>query len=89
MHFEELWEKCEKFQESNLVDSSSILDELLMKVTLYKNLDSKKDISFEDKKSTKLRLMGEILFTITSLSLKDDINVFKALFISLKERMIE
>ena len=89
MHFEELWEKCEKFQESSVGDTSSILDELMMKITLYKTLDSKTDISAEDKKNTKLRLMGEILFTITSLSLKDDVNVFKALFISLQQRMID
>jgi len=74
-HFEDLWERCEKlFQENiNKTDTSSIINELSMKVDLYKKLDQKDAIDIEIIKS---RLLGEILLTLTSLSIKDNINVF-------------
>ena len=78
VHFEDLWEQCEKLhQESNSTDVSIIIDELLMKLKLYKMLDDK--IKTEDQLLAKSRLLGEILLTITKISLKDNINVFDAL----------
>lgn len=78
IHFEDLWEQCEKLhQESNSNDVSIIIDELLMKLKLYKMLDDK--IKTEDQLLAKSRLLGEILLTITKISLKDNINVFDAL----------
>lgn len=78
IHFEDLWEQCEKLhQESNSTDVSIIIDELLMKLKLYKMLDDK--IKTEDQLLAKSRLLGEILLTITKISLKDNINVFDAL----------
>ena len=87
MHFEELWEKCEQANNSDSSESSHIIDELVMKVAVYQAINSKKELSDKDKKETKEKVMGEILFTLTNLSLKDEINVFKALFVSLKERL--
>lgn len=78
MHFEELWEKCEKTHigESNM---DSILDELAMKINLYRILSEKKEIPDAELQKIKSRTIGEILFTLTNLSLKDNINVFDAL----------
>lgn len=85
-HFEELWEKCEEYHGSNPNDTvDSIIKELQMKIDLYQTIDTKQ-ISPEDMQKIKSRTLGEILFTITNLSLNDNINVFEALFIALNER---
>lgn len=88
MHFEELWEQCEKFyQESKLIaDSQSLLEELDLKLNLYKAIDSKKDIPEEERQKVKSRVLGEILLTLTGLSLKDNVNVYEALSIALQYR---
>jgi hypothetical protein len=79
-HFEELWEICEKsHQESGENTShSSILEEISYKVTLYKTISSR-DFSPDELIKLKSRIFGEILFSLTNLSLKDNINVFPAL----------
>ena len=81
MHFEDLWELCEKQNEKVGVNkiSSTILDELLIKLQLYKRLSEKEEISADDKKIIKLRLFGEALYVLSNLSLIDEINVFDAL----------
>lgn len=86
LHFEELWESCEKsHQETSKNDNiSSIVDELMMKLNLYKLIDKKTEISKEDQQKIKSRTVGEILLTLTNLSLKDNINVFEALNIALQ-----
>lgn len=88
MHFEELWEKCEKtHQEDNPV--SSILDELAMKINLYRAISEKTDAPKEELEKVKSRTMGEILLTLTNLSLVENINVFDALNTAQKYRAEE
>jgi hypothetical protein len=90
MHFEVLWEKCEKLhKEAGDNSSASLAQELSLKLDLYKILDSKSDLSNEDKQKIKSRLLGEILLTITNISLVDNINVYQALDEALKFRTIE
>ncbi len=85
LHFEDLWEESEKLhQDINNTDVSVIIDEILMKLKLYKILNDK--IKTEDQQKAKSRLLGEILFTITKLSLKDNINVFESLAIAYRGR---
>lgn len=81
MHFEELWEKCEKFfQENNSSDEiSSLIDELMMKINLYQILDQK-PIPPEEKTKMKSLALGEILLVLSNISLKDNINVFESLY---------
>jgi hypothetical protein len=55
------------------------LEELLLKINLYKVISSKSEIPLEESKKIKSRTMGEILLTMAHLSLKEDINVFQAL----------
>lgn len=88
MHFEELWEQCENFyQESKLItNSQSLLEELDLKLNLYRAIDSKKDIPEEERQKVKSRVLGEILLTLTGLSLKDNVNVYEALSIALQYR---
>lgn len=80
-HFEELWESCENFHKKDikLSSSASIIDELSLKIKLYSTINLNNKISDEDKKALKSRALGEILLTITNLSLIDDINVFASL----------
>lgn len=91
IHFEELWEKCEKLhQEAGNSDPvSTIVNELMLKVDLYKMIDGKAEIPEEERQKAKSRTMGEILLTLTSLSLKDNINVFESLSIAQQYRRLE
>ncbi len=88
MHFEELWEKCENFyKDSKLItDSKSLLEELDLKLNLYRAIDAKEEIPEEERQKVKSRVLGEILLTLTGLSLKDNVNVFEALSIALQYR---
>ena len=91
MHYEELWQTAEQFhQENSLTDSiDEILEELTLKIGLYKAINQRSEIPEEDKKEAKSRLLGEILLTFTNLSFKEDINVFKALHVALMQRSAE
>jgi hypothetical protein len=90
-HFEELWVKCEDFQKEATAGSTvqGIIEELSMKISLYKAIDTKTEIPDEDRKKVKSRILGEILLTLTGLSLKDNINVYEALNIALQYRSID
>lgn len=81
LSFENLWNQCEDLHKQSSSDDSInlILDELIMKINLYRLLDEKKEIELIERQKIKSRTLGEILLTITNLSLKDDINVFDAL----------
>lgn len=86
MHFEELWEKCEALHDEELKDKTiiTLVDELMMKLKLYQHLDSKTELLPEELQNIKSRTMGEILWTLTKMSLKDNINVFEALVSALQ-----
>ena|ERR1035437_876478 len=90
-HFETLWEKCELLHKeaSNDQLSSLIIDELMLKLNLYKIIDLKTEIPDEERQKIKSRTLGEILLTITNISLKDNINVFEALSLAMQYRSID
>lgn len=90
-HFEDLWEKSEQLHQETIdkEDVATIINELLMKLNLYKAFDEKKEIPEEELKKIKSRTYGEILLTLTNLSLKDRINVFDALATAYKYRAIQ
>ena len=81
LSFSELWEKCENFHKEYSADDSvsNIIASLNMKLGLYAAIANKSDIVTEDMEKAKSRLMGEILLSLTALSLKDNINVFESL----------
>lgn len=91
IHFEDLWNKSEEFHAKSNLDKSSIsiIDEIFLKIKLYKSFEEKTDLPIEEKKKIKERIFGEILLTLTNLSLKDDINTFLALNSALQYRMTE
>lgn len=98
MHFEDLWERCESFHKEEGekgLDTQTILDDLEMKIKLYRMVDKNPFIVPElehplndDKEKAKSRLLGEILLTLTNLSLNDNINVFDALAVAHKQHTI-
>ena len=90
-HFEELWEEGEKFHQeaASDADMASLVDELMIKINLYKVIDQKTEIPEAERKKIKSRTLGEILLTLTHVSLKDNINVFESLNTALRYRSLE
>lgn len=88
MHFEDLWEKCESTHGQSTNDSSSIIDELILKLNLYKAISLKTDVPEDEFNKIKSLTLGEILFTLTHLSLKENINVYESLGLVLQNRQI-
>lgn len=85
IHFEELWEKCEQLHHND-GNSMPAIDELIMKLNLYKAIVMQTEIPKEEFEQMKSRTMGEILLVITKISLVDNINVFEALSIAQQHR---
>lgn len=81
MHFEELWEKCEELHKEFSQDDqvASLIEKIILQLNLYKVAELKVEMPQEERQKIKSRVMGEILLTLTNLSLKDNINVFAAL----------
>ena len=90
-HFENVWEQAENFHKNaNLgADASQILDELNLKIELYKTIDTNKEHLKEESSNIKSRLFGEILLSLTNLSLIDNINTFEALMLALQQRSVD
>jgi hypothetical protein len=80
-HFEDVWGLCEELHikegSKEMRSSSSLIDELNLKLQLYKAYLGR-DLKDQEQK-VKEALIGELLFTLTALSLHEDINVFKSL----------
>lgn len=90
IHFEELWEACELFNKDKKDETiSSLIDELEYKIALYKAIDKKKDIPKEEVIKIKSRTLGEILLSLTNISLIDEINVYDSLNQALQYRKVK
>lgn len=89
--FSELWEKCEQLHKDASSDASvsTIIDELEYKIALYKAIDKKKEIPKEENAKIKSRTLGEILLSLTNISLIDDINVYDSLNQALQYRKVK
>lgn len=89
MHFEQLWEDCEKHHQETKGDTSvlMLINELVMKLNLYNALEQRTELGNEERNVSKSRIAGEILLALTHLSLKDNINVFDALNTALQYRI--
>lgn len=85
-HFEELWEQCENVQKDACADisASNIIEEIIIKLNLYKVLDDKAEIPPAELKKIRSRVLGEVLLTITGLSIKDNVDVYEALGMALQ-----
>lgn len=67
----------------------SVAEELVMKINLYKAITEKTKIPTEELHKMRTRILGEILLTLTGLSIKDNVDVFEALATALQYRTIE
>lgn len=88
-HFEDLWNECETFHGKKSHDNSNtILEELILKINLYRSFCDL-NIPDDEKQKLKSRTFGEILFTLSSLSNVENINVYKSLYMALMDHAIE
>ncbi len=87
MHFENVWEECEKSHgEITSENINTILSELELKINFYKKIIEISKEPSEDIQNIKSRTLGEILYTLTKISLKENINVYESLKISFESR---
>jgi hypothetical protein len=91
IHFEELWEKAENLHQGSISSETdaSIAEELSFKIDLYRDVAKKEGIPETEKRAIQSRLMGEVLLTLTKLSLKDNVDVYQALSIAMQYRSID
>jgi hypothetical protein len=89
IHFEDLWEKCEKFHSefSNYENADQIIDELILKLNLYKAVRLQ-ELPPEEKNKICSHTLGEVMLTLTNVSLRDNINVYQALNTALQYKSI-
>ena len=83
-HFEDLWQACENIFSQQISTVPQIIEELILKIGLYKVLISNTNI--KESTNIKSQLFGEMMLTLSQLSLKEDVNVFEALQLALKQR---
>lgn len=78
-HFENLWCKSESLHKDIEQETvADIIKEITMKLGLFSAI-SQKNLANEDLENAKTHLMGEILLSLTKLSLKENIDVYVAL----------
>lgn len=79
--FDQIWEEGEQLFKDQIAqdDLESVLKELELKIGLFRLLSGKKDGAPEELAAVKLKTMGEILLSMTHLSLLENINVYAAL----------
>lgn len=84
-HFEQLWDESEQLTSKVHAAKSNneILNSILALLNDYKDI-STMDVPIELKTSLKHRHMGEIMFLITSIAARDNINVYAALMEEMK-----
>lgn len=70
-----LYETSEQLYKDDTSDVGSIIMELMAKLTFYRTLDAA-DLNPEDKLKGKQQLMGNILMTLSHLTLRDNINIY-------------
>jgi|SRR5208283_1306842 hypothetical protein len=89
-HFETLWERAEQFHKDASPDASvaQILDELQLKISLYKAVDTN-NLPLDEAIKAKSHVFGEVLLSLTRLSLIDQINTYEALLLALQQRQVE
>lgn len=90
-HFEHLWEESENFYNSEIQSASplAILDEINLKINLYKTICLQENLAQDQRDKLKNNIFGEILMTLTQLSLKDNINAYAALKAALGYKKIQ
>ena len=80
IHFEELYEKSEQI--SSNIHKNTTTEDLIKLITNlladYKDINLS-TITDEVKNSLKNRYMGEVVFLLTAISVRDNINVYAAL----------
>jgi len=79
--FDQVWEEGEALFKDQVSpdDLEPALKELELKIGIFRLLSEKKEIPPEEMKAMKMKTMGEILLSMTHISLLENINVYAAL----------
>jgi len=80
-HFENLWIESEQIEDN--INSLEVIKELQYKLSLFESILSSNSQEVEKAKS---HLMGEILFCLSKISAKENINVYLSLLETIKTR---
>lgn len=90
-HFEELWTEAENLHKeiNDGSAASALVDELVLKLTVYKVLDKNDKIPDAEKAKLKSHTFGKILALLTNLSLKDNVNVYDSLLLAINDLKID
>lgn len=81
-HFENLWDESEQHssKEYENLSTEEIADKIKHILDDYKSINTNNiNYSYEVIRSLKKRYMGELLFLLTAISMRDEINVYVAL----------
>ena len=86
-HFEDLWTECESLFQDLPIESS--LKDLELKFALFKAVLLKKnEINGDEYDDAISKIFGELLFSLTQISMSENVNVYKSLFSILKTKEI-
>jgi hypothetical protein len=80
-HFEDVWVQSEQLFSDTIgnVKVGQIIMEMQAKLSVYKTISEQDKLDPADLAKAKERLLGNIIMSLTKLSLKDNIDVFPAL----------
>ena len=73
--YDMIWETSEQLFKDDKSDTGSIINELIAKLSFYQTLDTS-ELAQEEKNKAKQFVMGNILMTLSHLTLKDNLNIY-------------
>lgn len=85
-HFEDLWNKSEEIaiHIHKDISSTDVLDHVKVLIENYQDLLTNEAIPNEVVASLKNRYLGEIVFLLTTISARDNVNVYASLMEELR-----
>lgn len=80
IHFENLWEAAEKIASNKYgkLNDNEIMNELTLSITAYEKALTT-DLSDDIRNEFKKRILGHMVFIMTAISAKENINVYAVL----------
>ncbi len=90
-HFEELWTEAENLHQeiNDGTSAGALVDELILKLTVYKVLDQNDQIPEDEKAKLKSHTFGKVLALLTNLSLKNNVNVYGSLLSAINDLKLD
>jgi hypothetical protein len=86
--FEQIWEEAETINPFKSDNLSQIIENIKLSLSNYNDI-SISSLPEEIKSSLKSKYMGEVLFFLTGISIRDNINIYVALKKEIEENKIK